>query len=194
MLCFTRWGSRKIENLSKFDGQRRIPSSCNYLTSREKGYLLRLFVVRRARRAWPKNEYHPLFRQFFAFGAISIVLLYKNNRQKKYRENTHGHLKGALSWGGDILKNENVAFSEVNFATKNTKNSTWAHSIQLPQRTFLGLGTLPWFALYFKIQTDYFEIVFKKIKKSIVMRSSLYRLFIVHLVTFGVIVKVKKNC
>ena len=102
-------------------------------------------------------------------------------------------VKGALSWGGDILKNENVAFSEVNFATKNTKNSTWAHSIQLPQRTFLGLGTLPWFALYFKIQTDYFEIVFKKIKKSIVMRSSLYRLFIVHLVTFGVIVKVKKT-
>ena len=76
---------------------------------------------------------------------------------------------------------------------KNTKNSTWAHSIQLPQRIFLGLGTLPWFALYFKIQTDYFKIVFKKIKKSMVMRSSLPRLFIVHLITFGVIVKIKKT-
>ena len=125
---------------------------------------------------------------------ILIVFLFADIAYSSKKSRKEYTLKGALSWGGDILKNENVAFSEVNFATKNTKNSTWAHSIQLPQRTFLGLGTLPWFALYFKIQTDYFKIVFKKIKKSMVMRSSLPRLFIVHLITFGAIVKIKKIC
>ena len=32
--------------------------------------------------------------------------------------------KGALYLGGDILKNENVAFSKVNLTTKNVKNTT----------------------------------------------------------------------
>ena len=51
--------------------------------------------------------------------------------------------KGALCEGGDILKMKESAFSKVNLATKNEKNTTWVYLTGLLERIIFGIETLP---------------------------------------------------
>ena len=53
------------------------------------------------------------------------------------------NLKGALCEGGDILKMKESAFSKVNLATKNEKNTTWVYLTGLLERIIFGIETLP---------------------------------------------------
>ena len=52
-------------------------------------------------------------------------------------------IKGALCEGGDILKMKESAFSKVNLATKNEKNTTWVYLTGLLERIIFGIETLP---------------------------------------------------
>ena len=52
-------------------------------------------------------------------------------------------VKGALCEGGDILKMKESAFSKVNLATKNEKNTTWVYLTGLLERIIFGIETLP---------------------------------------------------
>ena len=65
-----------------------------------------------------------------------------NSRSSSDKSN-HAFFKGALCEGGDILKMKESAFSKVNLATKNEKNTTWVYLTGLLERIIFGIETLP---------------------------------------------------